>query len=275
MWKNTGGARLLAHFLWLPIRFAYCALARTVELCAGLFGALCARASAFWRPGARWPWGRGAGSRGKRRSFGGFSGKSEAVGSGVADDESDPGIGVREHAGRRLMSARAVHLVIDARPRGPRGLLAAEVVLGRERARSPARPGGRARARRASRSSCTRATEEHGRLRELAGRSASRAVVFVSGPPRADAAVLRTDRFYDAGRLRRGLRRGRSPESAVLWRLDRPESLSTAERRADAAVDLSAAGKILGVSRWRERLAERLCPTSIRPNALTLARRER
>lgn len=29
------------------------------------------------------------------------------------------------------MSARAVHLVIDARPRGPRGLLAAEVVLGK------------------------------------------------------------------------------------------------------------------------------------------------
>ncbi len=29
------------------------------------------------------------------------------------------------------MSARAVHLVIDARPRGPRGLLAAELVLGR------------------------------------------------------------------------------------------------------------------------------------------------
>ena len=42
------------------------------------------------------------------------------------------------------MSARAVHLVIDARPRGPHGLLAAEVVLGQERARSPARPGGRA-----------------------------------------------------------------------------------------------------------------------------------
>ena len=29
------------------------------------------------------------------------------------------------------MSARAVHLVIDARPRGPHGLLAAEVVLGK------------------------------------------------------------------------------------------------------------------------------------------------
>ena len=29
------------------------------------------------------------------------------------------------------MSSRAIHLAIDARPRGPRGLLAAEVVLGR------------------------------------------------------------------------------------------------------------------------------------------------
>ena len=74
-----------------------------------------------------------------------------------------------------------------------------------------------------SRSSCTRARTSIDQLRELAGGSHRRGVVFVSGPPRADAAVLRTDRLYDAARLRRGLRRGRSPESAVLWRLDRPE----------------------------------------------------
>ena len=55
------------------------------------------------------------------------------------------------------MSARAVHLVIDARPRGPRGPLAAEVVLGRSVLGSPARPGGRASCRRVSRSSSTRA----------------------------------------------------------------------------------------------------------------------
>ena len=29
------------------------------------------------------------------------------------------------------MSSRPIHLAIDARPRGPRGLIAAEVVLGR------------------------------------------------------------------------------------------------------------------------------------------------
>ena len=74
MWKNTGGARLLAHFLWLPIRLASCTLARTVQLCRG---ALRGPRPGTSRAGgaARWRWGRGAGSRGKRRSFGGFSGK--------------------------------------------------------------------------------------------------------------------------------------------------------------------------------------------------------
>ena len=90
--------------------------------------------------------------------------------------------------------------------------------------------------------------DEHDRLRELALGSSSGGVVFVNGPPRADAAILRTDRLYDPGRLRRGLRRGRSPESAVVWRLDRPESLVDRRSRADPALDLSAAGQVLGVS---------------------------
>ena len=68
-------------------------------------------------------------------------------------------------------------------------------------------------------------------------------VVFVNGPPRADAAVLRTDRFYDPARLKRGLRRGRSPESAVLWRLDRPESLSTAEEELTRRLTYQPLGK--------------------------------
>ena len=33
MWKNTGGARLLAHLLWLPIRLGDCAAAGTIQLC--------------------------------------------------------------------------------------------------------------------------------------------------------------------------------------------------------------------------------------------------
>ncbi len=103
------------------------------------------------------------------------------------------------------MSARAVHLVIDARPRGPRGLLAAELVLGRSvldhllevavELATPSEPVVvHARA------------DDHHQLRELAGKPRRGDIVFVSGPPRADANVLRTDRFYDAKRLRRDLR---------------------------------------------------------------------
>ena len=140
------------------------------------------------------------------------------------------------------MSSRAIHLVIDARPRGPRGLLAAELVLGRTvldrllgmavELASPSEPVVvHARA------------EEHRRLRELAGGEHGGGVVFDCGPPRADAAVLRTDRLYDAARLRRGLRRGRSPESAVMWRLDRPGSLTTAEEELTRRLSYQPLGK--------------------------------
>ena len=40
MWKNTGGARLLAHFLWLPIRFVYALLRGRFSFVTGLLGAL-------------------------------------------------------------------------------------------------------------------------------------------------------------------------------------------------------------------------------------------
>jgi N-acetylglucosaminyl-diphospho-decaprenol L-rhamnosyltransferase len=40
-WKNMSGTRLLAHFLWLPIRFAYALLRGRFSFACGLFGALC------------------------------------------------------------------------------------------------------------------------------------------------------------------------------------------------------------------------------------------
>jgi phosphatidylglycerophosphate synthase len=167
------------------------------------------------------------------------------------------------------MSGRAVHVVIDARPRGQGGLLAAEVILGKtvlnhllDLAVEHVPPG---------KAVIVHARgDEHDRLRELALASKGGAIVLVNGPPRADAVILRTDRLYDAARLRRGLRRGRSPESAVVWRLDQPESLSTADQELTRRLSYQPLGKFWAFPLAR-RLAERLCPTSIRPNALTLA----
>ncbi len=167
------------------------------------------------------------------------------------------------------MSARAFHLVIDARPRGARGPLAAEVVLGKsmldhllevaDELGPPTEP-----------VVIHAREEEHGRLRELAGRTRHRGVQLVCGPPRSDAAVLRTDRYYDARRLKRGLRRGRSPESAVLWRLDRPETLAVAEEELTRRRSYQPLGKYWAFP-LADRLAEWLRPTLVRPNAVTLA----
>ncbi len=81
--------------------------------------------------------------------------------------------------------------------------------------------------------------------------------------------VLRTDRFYDEGRLGRRLRRGRSPESAVLWRLDRPEALFTADEELTRRLTYQPIGKYWAFP-MAERLAEFLRPSPIRPNAVTL-----
>ena len=167
------------------------------------------------------------------------------------------------------MSARAFQLVIDARPRGERGLLATEVVLGKsmldhvlELADALAAP---------SEPLVVHAREdEHGRLNALAACFKGRPVEFVYGPPRADATVLRTDRFYDSGRLRRGLRRGRSPESAVIWRLDRAETLAQADAELIRRQTYQPLGKYWAFP-LAERLAEWLSPTVIRPNVLTLS----
>ena len=167
------------------------------------------------------------------------------------------------------MSSRPLHLAIDARPRGPRGLIAAEVVLGRTMIGHLAdlalelTPPGQPVAVHAR-------PEEHRELRELIGERARSRLVLVPGPPRADAAVLRTDRFYDRARLRRRLRRGGSPESAVLWRLDRPEAILSADEELTRRLTYQPIGKFWAFP-LAERLAERLRPTRVRPNAVTVA----
>ena len=161
------------------------------------------------------------------------------------------------------------NLVIDARPRGPRGLLAAERVLGRnvldlllDLAGSVAPTGG---------SVAVHAREDdHDALAGmLATRPASRFVLAV-GPPPEGSAVIRSDRLYDPSRLQRALRRGGDPESAVIWRLDHPEGLAGADDELARRRSYQPLGRYWAIepARW---LARALAPTRIRPNAVTLA----
>ena len=69
MWKNTGRNPALAPFRVAADPVRLCTLARTIELCIRAIGGLVPRASRSRRPGEFSPWGRGIGSRGKRRSF--------------------------------------------------------------------------------------------------------------------------------------------------------------------------------------------------------------
>ncbi|AMV39846.1 CDP-alcohol phosphatidyltransferase family protein [Planctomyces sp. SH-PL62] len=167
------------------------------------------------------------------------------------------------------MAAPALNLVIDARPSGPRGLLAAEVFMGRsvlshlvEQALDLVGPG-RAIAVLAGR----------GQIADLApllrDAEADR-VTLVDAAPTVGAAVLRTDRLYDGRRLKRAVSRGRDPESAAFWRLDRPEALAGAEQELNRRLNYQPLGRYWAFP-IADRLAAALRPTRVGPNALTLA----
>ena len=164
------------------------------------------------------------------------------------------------------MPAAARDLVIDARPLGPRGPMANEHVLGRsvlsqlvDLARE-CRPSGtiaiHARA------------EEHSNLRQLLGDAPQ--AMFRTGPPSEGAAILRTDRLYDAGRLRRALRSGRDPDRAVIWRLDRPGALDSADSELIRRRTYQPLGRYWALAPARA-IARVLAPTRIHPNAVTVA----
>ncbi len=158
-------------------------------------------------------------------------------------------------------------LVIDARPRGPGGPLASEFVLGRcvlahllDTALALEERPVAIHAR----------LDEHRQFHELVADRPRGRFVFATGPPPEGSAILRTDRLYDADRLRRNLRRGRDPESAVLWRLDRPQGLAGVEDELSRRQCYQPLGRYWALTPAR-RLAGALCPTAVRPNALTLA----
>jgi len=167
------------------------------------------------------------------------------------------------------MSAPALHLVIDARPRGPRGLLATEILLGRpvlshlvEQALTVEPPGDpiAVHAR----------EDEHALLQGLMADHVSNRVMFFTGPPLAGAAIMRTDRLYDLRRLRRAVRSGDDLETAVIWRLDRASSLATAEEELERRLTYQPLGRFWAFS-LAERLAAALEDTGVHPNHLTLA----
>jgi hypothetical protein len=167
------------------------------------------------------------------------------------------------------MSSPALHLAIDARPRGPRGLLANEMLLGRpvlshlvEQAFAVG-------------SACSPIAvhardDDHKLLEGLMADHISNRVILVAGPPRSSAAIMRTDRLYDLRRLRRAVRSGADPETAVIWKLDRARSLSSAEEELKRRLSYQPLGRFWAFS-LAEKLAAELEPTGVRPNHLTLA----
>jgi phosphatidylglycerophosphate synthase len=157
------------------------------------------------------------------------------------------------------------HLIIDARPRGQRGPLANEVVMGRpilvhllELAAGLTEDIVIVHAR----------ADEHSLLLSLLGDWPSTSCALVTGPPPEGSTILRTDRFYDRARLVRAVRRRRDPESAVLWRLDTPALLAGAEDELRRRQSYQPLGRFwaLGPARW---LARRVRGTRIRPNHVT------
>ncbi|WP_165073682.1 CDP-alcohol phosphatidyltransferase family protein [Paludisphaera rhizosphaerae] len=166
------------------------------------------------------------------------------------------------------MAAETFNLVIDARPSGPRGLLAAEVVLGRsllarliDQGLAAVGPGRR-----------IAVVADRGQISKVSGMISDAnlgRVDLVETEPADSSAVLRTDRLYDGRRLARAVRRGRDPETAAFWRLDRPERLAGAEQELNRRLNYQPLGRYWAFP-LAERLAATLAPTRIGPNSLTL-----
>ena len=155
-------------------------------------------------------------------------------------------------------------IVIDARPRGPRGPLAGETVLGRPVLAHLLELAGAVDPRPVA---VHARIDEHETLRSLVPGAS---VVFAPGPPPENATILRADRLYDRRRLRRALHAGRDVESAVIWRLDRPSSLAAADEELARRRSYQPLGRFWALAPSRA-IARSLQPTAIRPNAVTLA----
>lgn len=160
-------------------------------------------------------------------------------------------------------------LVIDARPRGPRGPLATELVRGRSLLdrvldlaivlfRNSQEPI----------AVVVRFDDEPLLRPSIEGHPSGRFVIASRLPP--GAAVLRTDRLYDLRALRETIRGAGDPESAALWRIDGPHGLAGANEILQRTRGASPLGRYWAL-RPARRLARSLAPTLVHPNVVTTA----
>lgn len=110
--------------------------------------------------------------------------------------------------------------------------------------------------------------DEHALLTRLLGEGDA-AVTFATGPPPEDRVILRADRLYDPHRLRKAVRAGRDVETAVIWRLDRPSGLASADQELTRRRSYQPLGRFWAFAPARA-LASALAPTIIRPNVVTI-----
>jgi phosphatidylglycerophosphate synthase len=163
-------------------------------------------------------------------------------------------------------------LAIDAHPRGPRGSLAAEPLDGRS-VLDHHLDLAEALSHAADRGITIHApVADHATLRTILDRrpSARHRLSTTAAPAPTTAGVLRVDRLYDRGRLRRLLARQADLDRAAIWRLDTPVGLAGAHDELIRRRSYQPLGHYWArtPATW---LARRLVATRVRPNHLTLA----
>lgn len=160
-------------------------------------------------------------------------------------------------------------VVIDARPRSVRGLIARETVLGKSLL-SHAVDHARRLSPQISPIMILADDADRSDLNGLLEDCEPGSIEIIGSPPSSDALILRTDRLYETRRLRKAAARGADPESAVVWRLDDPRSIEVAGDELLRRRTYQPLGRYWAFPIARL-IADRLVKSPIRPNALTLA----
>ena len=159
-------------------------------------------------------------------------------------------------------------VVIDAQPRGPRGLSALVRVRGRTVLDHLVAIASEFAVHEAI--AVVSAPDDHAALRAgLEVRDHSR-IRFIDHPPSEPSTTLRTDRLYSPARLRKTIRKNQDPESAVLWRLDSEAGIRGADDEYQRRLTYQPLGRFWAIGPARL-LARALAPTRLRPNMVTLA----